>query len=81
MSNESTKIKHSKRHQQKWNHIHKQIAIGQCYNVKPKFIHQLNKKTIMRCSNPNCILCGNPRKMFNQKTKQEIIFDQENFYD
>ena len=27
----------------------------------------------MRCSKPNCILCANPRKLWNEKTKQENI--------
>ena len=25
----------------------------------------------MNCGNPNCVMCGNPRKVFKQPTQQE----------
>ena len=38
--------------------------------------HRLNKKHGMNCGNPNCVLCGNPRKVFKDKTIQEKRFEQ-----
>jgi hypothetical protein len=30
----------------------------------------------MDCGQPGCLLCGNPRKAFEQKTIQELKFEQ-----
>lgn len=33
--------------------------------------HRLSKHHAMNCGNPNCVMCGNPRKMFKELTTQE----------
>ena len=33
--------------------------------------HRLHKVTGMNCGNSNCVMCGNPRKIFNELTIQE----------
>ncbi len=33
-----------------------------------------NKKHSLNCGNPNCVMCGNPRKMFGDVTIQEKKF-------
>jgi hypothetical protein len=30
----------------------------------------------MNCGNPNCVMCGNPRKVWGEKTMQEKRFDE-----
>lgn len=34
------------------------------------------KKHAMNCGNSNCVMCGNPRKFFGEKTIQEERFDE-----
>lgn len=34
------------------------------------------KKHAMNCGNPSCVMCGNPRKFFGDKTIQEERFDE-----
>lgn len=38
--------------------------------------HYFAKKHSMRCANPNCVMCGNPRKFLKEKTIQEQSFEQ-----
>lgn len=33
--------------------------------------HRLHKVSGMSCGNSNCVMCGNPRKFFNEPTIQE----------
>ena len=82
MSNEDMKIKHSKRMQQKTNHIKKQYRIAKDYgHVRYlKQPHRLAKHNAMDCGRPDCFLCGNPRRIFEQITIQEKRFDQKEVY-
>lgn len=81
MMDEETKIKHSKRLQQKENHIKKQIDIAKQHNMgfyseliqQP---HRLAKHNAMDCGNPKCPTCSNPRKLYNERTVKEKSFDQ-----
>jgi hypothetical protein len=41
----------------------------------------MSKHHAMDCGQPGCILCGNPRKLFKEKTIQEKSFYQEKLYD
>jgi len=80
MSDETDKIKHSKRQQQKENHINRQMNIRKAHSfpdygtpgvtadVSP---HRYHKVSGMTCGDPNCVMCGNPRKFFNEPTQQE----------
>lgn len=73
MSSEETRYTRSKRKALTWCHIFRQVAIGKAYNISVKEPHKNAKKKLMRCSKPNCIMCANPRKLWNEKTKQENI--------
>jgi hypothetical protein len=33
--------------------------------------HKFAKRHAMNCGNPNCVMCGNPRKTFKELTQQE----------
>ena len=39
------------------------------------FTHE-QKKEDSNCGNPNCVMCGNPRKTFKEKTIQEKRLEQ-----
>lgn len=73
MSDEISKIKHSKRLQKDENAIKKQIKIAKEYGVPVKEHegHRFAKKHVLNCGNPKCVMCGNPRKTFGEKTIQE----------
>ena len=82
MSNEDFKIKHSKRMQQKTNHIKKQYKIAKNYGhvTYLKQPHRLAKLRAMDCGQPECVLCGNPRRTFEQPTIQEKRFNQKEIH-
>ena len=75
MSRDEDKIKHSKRLLKDENAIAKQIKIAKAHgltNNDPILAepHRLAKHYAMDCGNPECYLCGNPRK--TQKDKLTI---------
>ena len=80
-----SKEKHSKRLLQKQNHINKQLKIVKTVGGNKRYLkepHRLAKHNAMDCGRPGCTLCGNPRKVFEQKTIQELKFEQtENWID
>jgi len=86
MSNESSRIKNSSRRLRDENAVNRQVKI-----VKAKGItesnkqvdqpHRLIKHHAMNCGKPNCQLCGNPRKLFKEKTIQEKRFEQHKLWD
>lgn len=77
MSTEQDKIKKSKRIQKDENAVAKQVKIAKAHGLtdKHKAIqepHRLAKHHVMDCGNPDCYLCGNPRKTHKDKlTAQE----------
>lgn len=76
MSTEEDKFQHSRRIQQKQNHIKHELDIAKAYGIKLEEPHKAAKKHIMNCGNPGCSMCGNPRKLFNEKTIKERSFEQ-----
>lgn len=81
MSNEFTKEKRSKRLHDEETKIKKQVDIakqhGLGFNDKHiKEPHRHAKKHAMDCGDSNCVMCGNPRKFFKEKTIQEKSFEQ-----
>lgn len=36
--------------------------------------HKLAKRHALNCGNPKCVMCGNPRKFYNEETMQEKRF-------
>lgn len=71
MSNDSDKFKNSKRRFEDENAVKKQVKIAKDYGAPVTEPHRLHKKHAMDCGNPSCYLCGNPRKLFKEKTIQE----------
>lgn len=76
MSNQQDKAKMSRRRQQDDNAIARQVKIAKSYNsFNPQNIqqpHRLAKHHAMDCGNPECYLCGNPRKTHKDRlTAQE----------
>jgi hypothetical protein len=76
MSDEITKDVHSRRILQKENYAKKQKKIAKAYNIPPPKSSKHCETAVLNCGNPNCVMCGNPRKIWNNKTLQEKSFDQ-----
>jgi hypothetical protein len=68
---EEAKIKHSKRILQKENHVKRQLKIAKAHNIPVKEPHTLQDHSALTCGDSNCVMCGNPRKMFKEVTFQE----------
>ena len=67
MSKEEDKFKKSKRLQKDENAVARQVKIAKAHGLtnKDKAIkepHRLAKHHVMDCGNPQCPLCGNPRR-------------------
>ena len=77
MSTEQDKIKHSKRIQKDENAVKKQTKIAKTFGVPITEPHKFAKHHAMNCGNPDCVMCMNPRKSFNELTQQEKKFDQD----
>jgi hypothetical protein len=71
MSTEQDKFNHSKRLQKDENAVKKQVKIAKEHGIPVKDPHRLEKHHVMNCGNPNCVMCGNPRKTFKELTAQE----------
>jgi len=81
MSTEDDKFKHSKRLQKNENAVSKQVKIAKQHGMSNqdksvKEPHRLEKHHAMDCGNPDCFLCGNPRKTHKDKltTQEKRIF-------
>lgn len=77
MSHEQDKIKNSKRRQKDENAVKKQTKIAKQHNVAgyqskvEQEPHRFHKHHAMDCGNPECYLCGNPRKTHKDKLTQQ----------
>lgn len=76
MSNDFAKFKNSKRRHKTDVAIARQVKIAKSHSTfNDRNIlqtHRLAKHHAMDCGNPNCFLCGNPRKTHKDKlTAQE----------
>jgi hypothetical protein len=76
MSKDIDKIKHSKRLHQDNTAIAKQKAIAKTHNIPTGPEHRLAKVHATTCGDSNCVMCGNPRKFFKEKTIQEKRAEQ-----
>jgi hypothetical protein len=81
MSSEEFKEKHSKRIHSKETAVTKQVKIAKSHGIDVKEPHKYVKHHAMDCGNPNCVMCGNPRKIFKEKTIQEKRFEQKDKYE
>ena len=76
MSTEQDKLKNSKRRHADETAINRQVKIAKEHGLTEqdraiKEPHRMVKHHAMDCGQPGCVLCGNPRKLFNQLTTQE----------
>lgn len=77
MSNELDKVKNSSRRHRDESAVKRQLKIAKEFNIPVEEPHKLFKHHVMNCGNPKCLMCGNPRKMFKEKTIQEKRFEQD----
>ena len=52
----------------------KRIAKSAGVNHTENQPHRYAKMHSLNCGDPNCVMCGNPRKFFNEPTLQEKRF-------
>lgn len=76
MSKEEDKFKNSKRRHADETAIKKQTKIAKAHGLTEqdkaiKEPHRMAKHHAMDCGQSGCMLCGNPRKLFNEMTPQE----------
>lgn len=71
MSTENDKFKHSKRLAKDKNAIQKQSKIARAHGFPTGPEHRLAKVHATTCGDSNCVMCGNPRKFFGERTVQE----------
>jgi len=77
MSKDEDKIKHSKRLLKDTNAINKQIKIAKAHGLPVENAHGFAKHHVMDCGQPGCVVCGNRRKVWGEKTVQEQKFDKQ----
>ena len=76
MANELAKFLNSQRRHRDETAVKKQVKIAKAHGLtnKDKSIkepHRLAKHHAMDCGQPGCMLCGNPRKIFKERTAKE----------
>ena len=86
MSNEFIKEKRSRRIHDEETKVKKQVKIAKSHGLTNndkaiKQPHRMAKHHAMDCGQPGCMLCGNPRKLYKEKTIQEKSFLQDKLYD
>ena len=77
MSKDEDKIKHSKRLLKDENAIKKQVKIAKSHGMPVENAHGFAKHHVMDCGQPGCVICGNRRKVFGERTVQEEKFDKQ----
>ena len=71
MSTEQDRFKNSKRRLSDESAVKKQTRIAKQYGSNVEEPHRFAKHHAMNCGDPKCMMCGNPRKVFNEPTTQE----------
>lgn len=75
------KIKHSRRIKQTQTYIARQVMLANTIHKQPiDTPHKYHKLSADTCGNPNCFMCGNPRKYFSELTIQEQSMFQQNLH-
>ena len=65
------RVKKNLRIQRDENAVKKQTKIARVHGMDVKEPHKFAKHHAMDCGQPGCVMCGNPRKTFNELTTQE----------
>jgi len=71
MANELAKFLNSQRRHRDEIAVKRQVKIAKEFGIPVKEPHKFAKHHAMNCGNPNCVMCGNPRKTFKELTQQE----------
>ena len=76
MANELAKFINSQRRYRDETAVKRQVKIAKAHGLtnKDRAIkqpHRMAKHHAMDCGQPGCMLCGNPRKIFKERTAQE----------
>ena len=76
MANELAKYLNSRRRFKDELAVARQVKIAKAHGLtsKDKAVkepHRMAKHHAMDCGQPGCMLCGNPRKIFKERTQQE----------
>jgi hypothetical protein len=76
MSNDTAKFLNSRRRHKNDVAVARQVRIARQHGLgfRDRVIkepHRLAKHHAMDCGQPGCMLCGNPRKIFKERTAQE----------
>jgi hypothetical protein len=71
MSTEQDKFKHSKRMLKDDAAVKKQVDIAKRHGVPVTEPNKFAKRHAMNCGDSNCVMCGNPRKFWGERTIQE----------
>lgn len=76
MSNELAKFINSRRRHKTDVAVARQLKIARAHGLTSKDMavkqpHRMAKHHAMDCGQPGCMLCGNPRKIFKERTAQE----------
>jgi len=76
MSNDTAKFLNSRRRHKNDVAIARQVRIAKAHGLgfhdkAIKEPHRMAKHHAMDCGQPGCMLCGNPRKVFKERTAQE----------
>lgn len=76
MSDEETKEKRSRRIHQEEAAIKRQVKIAKTHLAPPVEAHRYHKHHALDCGVPQCPMCSSPRKLWGNKTIQELSFEQ-----
>jgi len=71
MSNSRDKIKASRRRLRDENAVKRQTGIARSHGFPVTEPHRFAKHHAVNCGIPNCVMCGNPRRIFKERTIQE----------
>ncbi len=74
MSDDTTKVKKSSRRAKTNSFAMKQLKIAKTLGIRCDSPHRYAKRKAANCGKPDCFMCANPRKIYNQKTVKEQQF-------
>jgi hypothetical protein len=76
MSDDLTKEQRSKRFHSEQSKIKRQVKIAKQHLMDVTSEHRFAKVHAMDCGNPDCHMCGNPRKLH----KDKLTIQEKRFY-
>ncbi len=74
MEDGGVELKRAKRRRLTKNVIERQKRIAKSAGLSIKQPHRFAKHHATNCRTPNCVCCGNPRRVWKQRTLQEKKF-------